>query len=68
MVDESGYAASPWTPQVALAVVCLVAGATLAFTDVRLVTRGYAIIVAGVLLLAGGLLGPAVVETDSPAV
>jgi hypothetical protein len=68
LVDESGYASTPWRALVVLAVLCLLAGSALAFTDVGLVTRGYAIIAAGVLLLVGSVLGPTVVRPESPAV
>lgn len=68
LVDESGYAATPWRPLVVLAVLCLLAGAALAFTSIGLVTRGYAVIAAGVLLLVGAVVGPTVVRRESPAV
>jgi hypothetical protein len=64
MIQESGYADTPWRPLFGLAVVCLVVGLAFVFTDLRLVTRGYAIVTAGVLLLGGGLLGPLLVRSD----
>jgi ribose/xylose/arabinose/galactoside ABC-type transport system permease subunit len=69
MLQESGYAETPWPPLVGLAVVCVLAGAVLGFTDlvslgsVDLATRGQAILVAGVLLGLGGV-GGAVFATD----
>jgi hypothetical protein len=68
MTQESGYAATPWRPLIVMAGLCVAAGAALAFTDLQYVTRGYAIIAAGVLMLAGAVLGPLVVQGDARAV
>jgi hypothetical protein len=57
MIQESGYAETPWRALDAIGLVLVVAGAALAFTDVQLVTRGYAVIAAGVLMVAGGFVG-----------
>jgi hypothetical protein len=65
MIQESGYAETPWRPLIGLALVCLAVGAVFVLTDVRLVTRGYAIIVAGVFMLGGALVGPAVVRSSA---
>jgi hypothetical protein len=73
LVDESGYSSSPWRPLVALAACCLAFGAALVYFDaavppaIALDTRGFAVIAAGALLLAGGVLGPLVVD-DAPTV
>jgi hypothetical protein len=64
MTQESGYAATPWRPLVVLAVLCSVVGAALAFTDLQYVTRGYAIITAGILMFLGAVVGPLVVDQD----
>jgi hypothetical protein len=68
MLQEAGYAAAPWRPLGALAVVLVAIGVLFLFTDLSLVTRGYAIIVAGVLLLLGGVVGELFVQDDAPAV
>lgn len=57
MLRESGYAKTPWRPLGAFAVVLVAVGSVLAFTDVSLVTRGYAIITAGVFLAVVGIGG-----------
>jgi hypothetical protein len=63
MLGESGYARAPWRPLLALAALCVVAGGVLGFTDlvslgsIDLATRGQAILVAGVLLVLGGVGG-----------
>lgn len=68
LLDEAGYVRSPWLALGVLAVVLLALGAGLAFTSLGLVTRGYAVIVAGGLLLAGGAVGELFVERRSSAV
>lgn len=62
MSHESGYAKTPWRALVVLAAILFVAGGALAFTDVSLVTRGYAIIAAGAILLVGGVVGELVLD------
>jgi hypothetical protein len=57
LLHEAGYVSTPWRPLGVLAVALVGLGAALAFTDVQLVTRGYAIIAAGVILLLGGVVG-----------
>ncbi|KTG21039.1 DUF7541 family protein [Haloferax profundi] len=56
MLRESGYVKSTMWSLAVLAGILFVFGGVLAFTDVNLVTRGYAVIVAGVLLLVGGVV------------
>lgn len=74
MTDEAGYASSPWRPLLALAVVCFGVGAAFLYVDpqfpatIGLAERGYAVIAAGVLILAGGLLGPVVVNDEATPV
>lgn len=54
MLREAGYAKTAWRPLGVFAVLLFGAGGILAFTDVNLVTRGYAVLTAGgVLALAG---------------
>jgi hypothetical protein len=57
MLRESGYAKTAWRPLAVFAVLLFAVGGALAFTDVNLVTRGYAIITAGGLLAAAGIAG-----------
>jgi hypothetical protein len=57
LIREAGYAETAWRPLVVLAVPLIALGAALAFTDVNLVTRGYAIITAGGLLAVAGVSG-----------
>jgi hypothetical protein len=74
MTDEAGYARSPWRPLLALAVVCFGVGAAFLYFDpqfpdaIGLADRGYAVVVAGALILLGGLLGPVVVGDDATPV
>jgi hypothetical protein len=67
MLQESGYVKTPWRALGILAVILFAFGGALAFTDVALVTRGYAILVAGGLLLFGGVVGSLVVDKRAPA-
>ena len=57
MIRESGYAKTAWRPLVVFAGLLFVVGGVLAFTEVNLVTRGYAIITAGALLAVAGIAG-----------
>ena len=57
MVQESGYAATPWRPLGVLAVCLFAVGGAFVFADLGLLTRGYAIIVAAAILLLGGIVG-----------
>ena len=68
ILREAGYASTPWRPLAALAVVLVGIGVLFLFSDLNLVTRGYAIIVAGALLLLGGIAGELFVHDDAPAV
>jgi len=62
ILQESGYTETPWRALDVIAVLLFVVGGLLAFTDVQLVTRGYAIITAGALMLGGGLVGEFVLD------
>ncbi|WP_136602157.1 DUF7541 family protein [Salinigranum halophilum] len=68
ILQEAGYVESPWRALGVLAVVLLGIGAAFTFTDLNLVTRGYAIIVTGVLLVVGAAAGELFVTDDAPAV
>lgn len=68
LLDEAGYVRSPWPALGVLAVVLLALGGALAFTAIGLVTRGYAVLVAGGLLLAAAAAGELFVEDRSAAV
>ncbi|MEF8818552.1 MAG: cox cluster protein [Haloferacaceae archaeon] len=63
MADEAGYADSPWTALGGLAALCL-AGGGLLLVAVGQPTRGAAVLVAGALLLAGGVAGRLFVHDD----
>jgi hypothetical protein len=65
MAREAGYASSAWRALAALGVVCLAAGAGLAF-GVDLQTRGYAVIAAAVLLIVGAVTGELFLD-ESPS-
>ena len=56
MLKESGYVESTMRVLVVLAVILFGFGSALAFTEVNLVTRGYAVIIAGALLVVGGVV------------
>ncbi|MCO8266724.1 DUF7541 family protein [Haloferax prahovense] len=56
ILKESGYVTSTIRAVTALAVIFLAFGAGLAFTDIALVTRGYAVIAAAILLAVGGIV------------
>jgi hypothetical protein len=66
MLRESGYAKTAWRPLVVFAGLLFVVGGVLAFTDVNLVTRGYAVITAGGLLAAAGIGGELLVPKRDP--
>jgi hypothetical protein len=57
LLREAGYAETAWRPLAVFAVLLFAVGGVLAFTEVSLVTRGYAIITAGVLLGLAGIGG-----------
>lgn len=63
MAEEADYVDEPWGALGALAALCLVVGAALAVV-VDSPTRGYAVVVAGALLLAGGIAGRLFVVED----
>lgn len=64
LVHEAGYASTPWRTLAGLSVLFLAVGAALATTEVA-TTRGYAIVTAALILLAGSVVGELFV-TDSP--
>jgi hypothetical protein len=68
ILQEAGYVASPWRTLGGFAVFLLAVGAAFTFTDLNLVTRGYAIIVTGALLVLGAVAGELFVRDDAPAV
>ncbi|WP_396610268.1 cox cluster protein [Haloferax sp. S1W] len=55
MLKESGYVESTMRSLVVLSVILFAFGGALAFTEISLVTRGYATIAAAALLLVGGV-------------
>ena len=57
MIREAGYAETAWRPFFVFAALLIGLGAALAFTDLNLVTRGYAILTAGGLLALAGVSG-----------
>ncbi|WP_416839100.1 cox cluster protein [Haloferax sp. DFSO52] len=66
LLRESGYVKSTMRSVVVLAGLLFAFGGFLAFTDVNLVTRGYASIVAGALLLLGGIVFELFVYDQQP--
>jgi hypothetical protein len=68
ILQEAGYVASPWRAVGALAVALVVVGVAFVVTDLNLVTRGYAVITAGALLLVGAVAGELFVHDDAPAI
>ncbi|MFB6196326.1 MAG: cox cluster protein [Haloplanus sp.] len=66
MIREAGYVETVWRPLGVFAVLLFAIGGLLAFTDVNLVTRGYAIITAGGLLALAGIGGELLVPDERP--
>ncbi|QGX94640.1 cox cluster protein [Haloplanus rallus] len=66
MIREAGYAETAWRPLAVFAVLLFAVGGVLAFTDVALVTRGYAVIAAGAILAAAGVAGELFVPEREP--
>lgn len=62
MLRESGHVETPWRALVGFAVLLFGVGAAFVFTDIDLVTRGYAIIATGAILLVGGVAGELFVD------
>lgn len=62
MAYESGYAETPWRALAVLSVILSVFGGALVVADVDLVTRGYAILAAALILLVGGVVGELFVD------
>jgi hypothetical protein len=67
ILQEAGYVDSPWRALGVLAVVLVAVGVAFVVSDLNLVTRGYAVITAGALLLLGGIAGELFVHDDAPA-
>ncbi|MFB6167786.1 MAG: cox cluster protein [Haloferacaceae archaeon] len=67
MSDEAGYVDGPWGALGMLALLCFAAGALL-LAAVGQPTRGAAVLVAGALLLAGGVAGRLFVRDDAVSV
>ncbi|MFB6123731.1 MAG: cox cluster protein [Haloferacaceae archaeon] len=65
LLRESEYVSSPWLSMGAFAVLLVGIGVAFAFTDIDLVTRGYAIITAGVVLAVGAVGGSLFVPDDA---
>ena len=57
MVQEAGYARTPWRALGGLAVCLYVLGGGFILSNLGLVTRGYAVIAAATILLLGGVVG-----------
>ncbi|QCJ47717.1 MULTISPECIES: DUF7541 family protein [Haloprofundus] len=75
MMQEAGYVDRPWRALVASAVLVFGLGALLLYADtqvaaeaVQLAERGYAVLVAGVILLLVGVLGEVFVDDEEFAV
>ncbi|MFB6131605.1 MAG: cox cluster protein [Salinigranum sp.] len=62
ILRESGYVSTPWRSLDVIAVLLFVVGIAFVFTQIHLVHRGYALLTAAALLLAGGLVGEFVVD------
>ena len=62
ILQESGYVETPWRALVGFSVLLFGVGAAFAFTEMNLVTRGYAILATGGLLLIGGVVGELFVD------
>jgi hypothetical protein len=65
MLRESEYVSSPWLSMGVFAVILVGIGGAFAFTDIDLVTRGYAIITAGGLLALAAVAGSLFVHEDA---
>lgn len=65
LLTEAEYVSSPWKALGGLAVVLFGFGGLLVFSELQLVTRGYAVVAAGILLLAGSIAGPMVVTDET---
>ena len=80
MLGESGYAATPWRALAAMGGIFLLVGALFVlpeldpfagidlFGGMNLLTRGYAIVAAAVLMLAGALVGEFVIDESRSSV
>jgi len=66
MLREAGYVQTVWRPLVVFAVLLFAIGGILAFTEVNLVARGYAIITTGGLLALAGIGGELFVPKREP--
>ncbi|KAB1189020.1 MULTISPECIES: cox cluster protein [Haloferax] len=68
ILRESGYVKSTMKSLVVLSAIMFAFGGWLVFTDVALATRGYAVIVAGFLLLVGGGVFELFVRDQRPTI
>ncbi|GAB6861595.1 cox cluster protein [Haloplanus litoreus] len=66
MIREAGYVETVWRPLAVFAVLLFVVGGVFTFSDVNLVTRGYAIITAGGILAFAGISGELFVPKREP--
>lgn len=57
MLTESGYTSTPWRTLAGFALLLFGLGAGLAFTELALVTRGYAVITAAAVMLLVSVVG-----------
>lgn len=57
MATESSYARTPWRAMVIVAIPLAALGLGFIYTSINLPDRGFAIIAAAVILVAGGLAG-----------
>jgi hypothetical protein len=57
MATESSYARTPWRAMVVVAIPLAALGLGFIYTSINLPDRGFAIIAAAVILVAGGLAG-----------
>ncbi|WP_101296406.1 DUF7541 family protein [Halegenticoccus soli] len=73
MVQEAGYARTPWRALAACAVLLFALGGLFFYADaqfgaegIRFVARGWAIVVAGGVLLFGSVVGSLLVDEPEP--
>ncbi|RLM94712.1 cox cluster protein [Halobellus sp. Atlit-38R] len=68
MATESSYARTPWRAMVVVAIPLAALGLGFIYTSINLPDRGFAIIAAAVILVAGGLAGSLFAQdTEEPA-
>ncbi|WP_129115012.1 DUF7541 family protein [Halegenticoccus tardaugens] len=73
MVQESGYAETPWRPLAACAVLLFAFGGLFFYADaqiaaegIRFLARGWAVVVAGGILLLSSVVGSLLVDRPEP--